>query len=425
VTPALAARANRAAPLWYYPERLTGGLCASFPVSIVNSLPPASQEALQHSRRVVELIRGEIAASGGWISFARYMELALYAPGLGYYSAGADKFGPGGDFVTAPEISGLFGRALARQLAQIIAATDGSLLELGAGSGRLAADLLSELMRLKRLPRRYCILELGAELRERQRITLTRSVPGLLDRVVWLERVPSAFAGAIIANEVLDAVPAHALAWREPGIFERGVAMQADGFVWREKPLEAGLLYAAAAQIPVVPDYESEINLAAAALVETLATALQRGIILIIDYGFPAREYYHPQRSSGTLMCHYRHYALSDPFHRPGLQDITTHVDFTAVARAGLQAGMAVMGYATQAEFLLSCGLTDILAETSSTNAAAYFPLASQVQRLTSPAEMGELYKVIALGRGLGGRLLAFPAGAAGVENRLGTDAWC
>lgn len=366
------------------------------------TLPIPDPDQLAHSARLVATLRREIESQSGWISFARYMELALYAPGLGYYSAGARKFGAGGDFVTAPEMSPLFGRCLARQAAEVLAQTGGELLELGAGSGRLAVDLLQELQQLEQLPQRYLILEVSAHLREVQCEKLVASLPpALFERVAWLEALPVSFSGIVLANEVLDALPVHLLAWRESGIVERGLAWQ-DGLAWAERPLPPGTLLKQAEALALAPGYVSELCPAAAALIATLGERLQQGAMLFIDYGFPRREYYHPHRASGTLMCHYRQHAHDDPLLYPGLQDITAHVDFTAAAEAALAAGLEVLGYTSQAQFLINCGITDLLAAISPTDTAAYLPAVAQVQKLMSPAEMGELFKVIAVGRGIG-----------------------
>lgn len=373
-------------------------------------LPIPGDEALAHSRRLSTAIGDEIRAAGGWIPFARYMELALYAPGLGYYVAGARKLGPDGDFVTAPEISSLFGRALAQQLGQVLQTVGGDVLELGAGTGRLAADVLDALARINRLPQRYRILEVSPELRERQRNMLVQRVPEVVGTVEWLDRLPKALSGVVLANEVLDAVPVHVVAWREAGVVERGVALEGERFAWADRPAGAAVC-AAAGEIEVVPPYVSEIGLTARALTFTLARRLKRGVMLFIDYGFGRREYYHPQRSAGTLMCHYRHRTHDDPFFLPGLQDITAHVDFTSIARSGMRAGLELLGYATQAQFLLNCGITGLLAQTPAEDARAYLPQCAAVQKLLSPAEMGELFKVIALGRGIGVPLAGFTSG--------------
>ncbi len=377
----------------------------------MSPLPAPDEAAAAHSRRVAAFIRSEIARAGGWIPFARYMELALYAPGLGYYAAGAVKLGREGDFVTAPEISRLFGCTLARQVAQALEHCGGALLELGAGSGRLAEDLLTELQALDRLPEAYLILEVSPALRERQAQRLARLPEQLRTRVRWLEALPAAFRGVVIGNEVLDALPVHLVAWREQGLFERGVAVEDEAFVWRERPLVHPQLRRAAEAIPAPADYVSEISLAAPALVRTLGGLLEQGVLLFFDYGFPTGEYYHPQRTAGTLMCHYRHRAHDDPFLWPGLQDISAHVDFTAVARTAQEAGLEVLGYASQARFLLNCGLLELLAAVPAEDAARYLPRAAEAHRLLSPAEMGELFKVLALGRGLPAPLLGFAAG--------------
>ncbi|MBS4095677.1 MAG: SAM-dependent methyltransferase [Sulfuricella sp.] len=373
-------------------------------MTLFSSLSP---EEAQSSARLAELIREEITASGGWLSFARFMELALYAPGLGYYSGGAAKFGAAGDFVTAPEISALFGRTLARQAAQILEASGGDLLELGAGSGKLAFDLLGELQHLDRLPRRYYILEVSADLRQRQGERLAPYA----ERVEWLDALPDAFTGLILGNEVLDALPVHLVEWRADGLAERGVVWRDEGFEWANRPLKDSPLHDVAAQLALPAGYRSEIGLAAQGLLATLAERLERGAALFIDYGFGAREYYHPQRSDGTLMCHFRHRAHDDPLAYPGVQDLTAHVDFSAIAAAGVAHGLALAGYTSQAHFLLNCGLTDLLGETSPEQAGTYLPLAAQAQKLVSPAEMGELFKVIAFAKGLEIPLCGFARG--------------
>jgi len=337
---------------------------------------------------MLERIRAEIAAAGGWIPFARYMELALNV----YYGRSDRQFGARGDFVTAPELGSLFGRTLARQLKEI----DGPILELGAGSGALAETLLKELQR------EYLILETSSALRERQRARLGGSVK-------FLDRLPEAFRGVVIANEVVDAMPVHAVAWRNGGIVERGVSF-AGKLAWKERPATGTLLEEARAIVVPVP-YESEIGLAGRAWMRSLAERLEQGAIFVIDYGFPRHEYYHPQRATGTLMCHARHRAHGDPFHRPGEQDITAHVDFSALARAAREGGLELLGYATQAQFLVNCGITEVLAQANVENALHYAPIAAEAQKLLSPAEMGELFKVLAVGRGVKQPLLGFSRG--------------
>jgi SAM-dependent MidA family methyltransferase len=349
---------------------------------------------------VVEHIRREIVASGGWMSFARFMELALYAPGLGYYSAGTAKLGADGDFVTAPEISPYFGRTLARPVADCLRQVAGSILELGAGSGRLALDILSELSRRDSLPAQYVILEVSADLRARQRLFFERCAPQFLDRLVWLDALPASFVGVVLANEVLDAMPVHILHWRDQDVFERGVITAGNSFAWEERALAGGALRDLALQLAPQDEYISEVSVAVPALVRSVGAMLKRGAAFFIDYGFLRAEFYHPQRSRGTLMCHYRHHAHDDPFYLPGLQDITAHVDFTAVAQAASDAGLQVASYATQAKFLIDNGITELLGELDPRDTAAYLPIANRVQRLVSPAEMGELFKVMVLNAG-------------------------
>jgi SAM-dependent MidA family methyltransferase len=372
-------------------------------------LPAPPPEAAALSEKLGRLIAAEIGR-GGWLSFARYMELALYAPGLGYYMAGARKLGRDGDFVTAPEISRLYGRTLARQVGQLAELGFDEILEIGAGSGALAADLLTELERLGRAPARYLILELSPDLRDRSRDTLAARAPRLLERVAWLSRLPPSFTGIVIGNEVLDAMPAHVFQREGGKIRELGVAFRNGKFEW-------------APRSPAFPPdaldpscfpadgYRSEIQFVARAFIKSLGATLARGAALFIDYGFPRHEYYHLERARGTLMCHYRHRAHDDPFILPGLQDITTHLDFSAIAQAGREEGLDLIGYTSQAQFLVNCGITGILAETPASDAAAYAPLASQAQKLLSPAEMGELIKVIAFGKGVSAPLLGFTQG--------------
>ena len=339
------------------------------------------------------------------------MDMALYEPGLGYYAGGASKLGASGDFVTAPEISSLFSAALARQIGQLLRMTDGEILELGAGSGRMAADLLLELDAQGMTSSRYLILELSAELRVRQQERLARLPDRLAARVQWLDRLPAHFSGVILGNELLDALPVHMVVWREDGVLERGVISRGDGFAFDDRPIAAAQLLEAACRLEPPRPYVSEMGLTACGLVRSLAGLLDRGVLLFIDYGFGEAEYYHPQRTEGTLMCHYRHRAHGDPFFWPGLQDITAHVDFSAVLRAGLQTGLTLLGYTTQAHFLVNLGITDLLARTPSEPAAGYLRLAAQVQKLLSPSEMGELFKVIALGRDVDAPLSGFARG--------------
>ena len=385
----------------------------------MSSLPQPSADALAQSARLLETIEAELAAAGGWIPFARYMELALYAPGLGYYSGGARKFGPGGDFITAPELTPLFGQALAAQVEQVMRASAPALIEVGAGTGLLAADLLLELERRDCLPESYGILELSGELRERQFDTLAAKAPHLAARVQWLDALPERFAGAVVANEVLDVMPVHLVVSRAEGLFERGVAIAADAagarrLCWADVPAAGAVAEAALALALPVPqsgEYVTELNLAGKAWVAAWAERLQAGALLLIDYGYPRAEYYLPSRSGGTLLCYYRHHAHGDPFLWPGLNDITAFVDFTAVAEAGFEAGLDVQGYTKQAQFLFNCGVLECLERRGARESADYIRAARAVQRLTAPQEMGELFKVIALSRALDGPLLGFARG--------------
>lgn len=379
----------------------------------MTTLPTPEAEALAYSQQLLQLIQNEIRQSDGWIDFARFMHLALYQPSLGYYSGGAKKFGQAGDFVTAPEISPLFAQTLAQQVFQILSAVnEGDILELGAGTGRLACELLLELQTLNKLPTHYYILDVSAHLQAVQRETLQSILPAeLMQRVVWLDKLPTSFKGMVLANEVLDALPVHLIGRNLDGLFERGVTSIDQAFSWQDKPLPDGALFEAANALNLPQNYLSEICPAAPALIASLAEVLQQGAMLWIDYGFSAQEYYHPQRSQGTLMCHYRHYAHDDPLIHVGLQDITAHVDFTAIAQAGIANDLSLAGYTTQAQFLINCGITQVLSRVSATDTAKYLPLAAQAQKLLSPAEMGELFKVIGFTKGLEIDLLGFVSG--------------
>jgi SAM-dependent MidA family methyltransferase len=375
------------------------------------NLPTPSPDAIAHSERLSELIRHDIATQGGWIPFSRFMELALYAPGLGYYTAGARKFGEAGDFITAPELSTLFGRTLAKQLIEVMQASTPHIFELGAGSGKLALDILTELEKRDALPESYSILEVSADLRERQQALIQDRLPHLASRVQWLDALPEKISGAVIGNEVLDALPVHLVYWSEGRILERGVGSNGTTFMWQDRIPENTALLDIAKNIAVPDDYLSEISLAARGLISSLSERMDKGAMIFIDYGFGSAEYYHPQRSRGTLMCHYRHHSHDDPFYLLGLQDITAHVDFTAIAEAAIDHGAHFLGYTSQAHFLINNGVTDLLSEVSPEDVRAYAPLSSQLQKLTSPAEMGELFKVIALGKGLEEPLAGFLRG--------------
>jgi len=380
--------------------------------STAPDLPPPSPEARAHGARVAEAIRAAIAQAGGALSFSRYMDMALYAPGLGYYSAGARKLGADGDFITAPELSPLFGQTLARAVQGLFEGVGlpRNILEVGAGSGALAASMLEELARLDALPDQYFILELSADLRQRERDTLAARVPDLVERVVWLNQLPPEFSGLVIGNEVLDAMPVELFRTTRAGIEQGFVVTDSSGFALQWQPASRELVENVS-PLGLAEGYHSEVGLTGLAFIRSLADIMQDAVALFIDYGFPRSEFYHPQRSSGTLMCHYRHRAHGDPFFLPGLQDITAHVDFSAIAATAHTAGLNVLGYASQAHFLVNCGITEALARHDPADAACYLPVSNAAQRLLSAAEMGELFKVIALGQGVDEMPLGFALG--------------
>ena len=376
-----------------------------------SNLPIPSPAAQAQSQQLAALIQQKIRESGGWINFATFMHMALYLPALGYYSGGSKKFGKGGDFVTAPEISPLFAKTLARQAAQVLAETKGGILELGAGTGTLAVDMLLELQQLNSLPAQYFILEVSDHLRQMQHETLQKRLSAdLFKRVVWLDALPTNFVGLIVGNEVLDAIPAHLIVNTEAGLCERGVSFERE-LIWQDRPLQKGKLHDEVSTYSLPNNYLTEACPAAAGLINSLADCLKQGVILMLDYGFGAAEYYHPQRNQGTLMCHFQHYAHSNPLINLGLQDITAHVNFTAIAEAGTAQGLSLAGYCNQASFLINCGMLDLLAEVSPSNMAVYAPLAAAAQKLLSPAEMGELFKVIGFTKKLDEPLIGFTVG--------------
>jgi SAM-dependent MidA family methyltransferase len=391
-------------------------------------------------------------APWGFMPFEQWMNLALYAPGLGYYVSGNQKFGsdmPEGDFTTAPELTPLFGQTLARQIAQVLTASNSvHVLEFGAGSGALAAAVIPALQSLGIEPV-YQILEVSAELRQRQQQRLAT----FGSQVTWLDQLPVEFTGCVLANEVLDAMPATLFRWGDnEDVFELGVSLgfgqpgnseisfrhrrsggidaslgqtpldesvnddeptedRGAPFLLTERLASADLQKTVAQRMPPLPEYQSEINLQAEAWVRQMGSWLKKGAALLIDYGFPQHEYYHPQRVTGTLMCHFRHHAHSQPLIYAGLQDITTHVDFTAMADAALEGGLDVLGYTSQARFLMNAGLTDLLAQLDPNDTLAYAKVVGPTQKLISEAEMGELFKVLAVGRDLDEPLLGFASG--------------
>jgi SAM-dependent MidA family methyltransferase len=375
-------------------------------------LPVPDADQCAHSDRLVAALREEIAARGP-IPFSRFMERCLYAPGLGYYSAGQAKFGAAGDFVTAPELGALFARCTVNALAPALRAlgTGAYFLELGGGSGAFAEAALRALADADALPRCYLILEPSADLRERQRARLAAALPPALnDRVDWLDRPPEqAWHGVLFANEVIDALPATRFAVRDGEVFEVHVALDgAGGFVRRDRP--ADMLVGAAVRhverdlgAPFADGYRSEILPQLPYWVQAVAGALEVGLMLFVDYGYPRREFYLPERRDGTLRAHYRQRAHNDPFFRPGLQDLTASVDFTALAEAGNGAGFGVAAYLPQAQFLIASGLQEAFAagHATATDEAARYALAQQVKQLTLPGAMGERFQAMLLARGI------------------------
>jgi SAM-dependent MidA family methyltransferase len=359
------------------------------------SLPDPPADALQASLALQSRIRQAIAADDGWISFSRYMDLSLYTPGLGYYAGGAVKLGKDGDFTTAPEISALFGATLAKFASDLFGGAPLNILEFGAGTGKLAGDFLSAAAESGTKVANYQIVEVSSELRARQQRALAN-----YPQIEWLDAPPAAFTGLVIANEVLDAMPVPLLVRRHGRWLERGVALDGSDFRFVDRECEQGM----AGQIPGEPSlpdgYLTEVHPQQAGFMRLVGEMLRvgnGGAALMIDYGFPASEYYLPQRSGGTLMCHYRHHAHADPFYLPGLQDITSHIDFSEIARAGLDAGLEVGFYMSQAAFLIGAGLPNLLKGQRAADPLHWLPLSNAVQKLTSPAEMGELFKAMLL----------------------------
>ena len=374
-------------------------------------LPAPDADEIAHSDALAARIRAEIATSGP-IPFARYMELCLYAPGLGYYSAGKTKFGAAGDFVTAPELGDLFARCVAGTLAPALRELGESadFFELGGGSGRFAVAALREFAAQNAAPRRYRILEPAADLRERQKSHIAASLPvELAARVEWIDRPPeTSWHGVLFANEVLDALPTTRFTLRDGEVFEEHVALGADGtsFVREDRPADA-LVSAAVRHVERYLDarfadgYRSEILPQLPYWMPAVIGSLERGVALFVDYGYPRSEFYLPERGDGTLVCHYRHRAHADPLFRPGLQDITAFVDFTAVAEAGTGARFELVGYAPQGQFLLSSGLPALLEESAALGEVERLRRVGEAKRLTLPGEMGERFQAIAFARGV------------------------
>lgn len=370
------------------------------------SLPQPDAHSAEHGERVKEYIRQHIDAAGGSIGFAEFMQHALYAPGLGYYTAGSTKFGEAGDFVTAPEVSSVFGRVLARQCAEVLSQVEGgAILEYGAGSGKLAVDMLQTLDSMDALPSSYMILEVSPDLCQRQRMYIERHVPGLAFLVTWLDMPPESFRGAMVANEVLDSFPVERFVRRKKAVMQQRVGFNGAGFEWREAAANehlASFVQRIEKDIgaTLLDGYTSEACLALSPWVGGLAGVLDEGIAFLFDYGVSRREFYADDRSDGWLRCHFRHHAHDNPLVLPGVQDLTAWVDFTSVASTATHAGLDIAGYTPQAQFLLAGGLEQEMAEFGSLPVDEQVKLSGQVKTLTLPGEMGEHFKCLALRRG-------------------------
>ncbi len=360
-------------------------------------LPKPSADALAHSQKLVEHIREMM--QGKSISFASYMQECLYAPGLGYYSAGSAKFGEAGDFVTAPLVSPLFSYTLAQSIQPVLQETKGSILELGAGNGQMAADILTFLKQQGDDETKYFILEVSPDCQNQQHETFKKQIPDLLPRIQWLNKLPENFSGVILANEVLDAMPVHLFCYREQELFERRVIWKDDRFDYVDEPMQDDILRKAIESLPLTKqdkqNYISEVNVMLPIFVRSLIAKLQQGLIVFVDYGFLEDVYYHSDRKQGTLMCHYRHHAHEDPFLYPGLQDITAHVDFTKVGETAMNSGLQV-SFDSQAEYLLQHGLLNLALVDDEKQQLLY---SQQIQTLVQPHEMGELFKVMCINK--------------------------
>lgn len=371
-----------------------------------SSLPPPDATSAAHSERVAAYIRQHIEDDGGSISFAEFMHHALYAPGLGYYTAGSTKFGEAGDFVTAPEISTVFGRVLARQCAEVLGQMESrTVLEYGAGSGKLAVDMLRALAEMEALPESYLILEVSPDLCERQETYINQQAPDLARLVSWLDMPPDAMSGVIVANEVLDSFPVERFVRRDAGVMQLRVTAVDDGFGWREaaapEKLREKVERIERDLGRRLPDgYTSEVCLAVSPWIGGMASVLRRGVAFLLDYGITRREYFAPDRDSGWLRCHYRHHAHNDPLVLPGIQDLTAWVDFTDVATIASHAGFDIAGYALQAGFLMEGGLEQEMRDFGALPLEEQIELSGQVKKLTLPGEMGEHFKCLALSKG-------------------------
>ena len=379
---------------------------------MINSNLPFPDENMEsRMAQISALIRQKIKEQEGWITFAEFMELALYSPGLGYYTGGVAKFGQEGDFVTAPTIGKLFGSTVAHQIAQILDHTPGrQILELGAGDGSAAADIMLTLEKLDALPKSYGILDVSPSTYVMQREILLKKVPHLLHIFDWLSEIPEKLNGVIFANEVFDALPVNLIELTDSGVWEKGVVIQPRGFSWSNRIASQKILTALAdLELPV--PYTTEIGLVGQALMNRLTKSLEKGVIIVIDYGFRKEEYYHPQRFSGTLMCHYKHRAHQNPFTMIGHQDITSHVDFSRLANVAKNSKLDVIGFCSQAQFLINCGIINLLQKPESKVIQNSLEISAEINKLLSPAEMGELFKVLAIGRDIDFPIIGFSKG--------------
>ena len=397
---------------------------------MASRLPDPGPDERAHSDRLLQLLRTQIAAHGP-IPFAQYMERCLYAPGLGYYSAGKTKFGEAGDFVTAPELGGLFAQCIANAMQPVLAmlGSEADFLELGGGSGAFAEAVLRAFDAAGTLPRRYLILEPSADLRDRQRERLAAALPAALNaRVAWLDQPPEEeWRGVLFANEVVDALPTTRFTLRAGEVYEEHVALDGEGRLMRtDRPADA-LVSGAVRHLerdlgqPFADGYRSEVLPQLPYWVQAVAGTLSAGVMLFVDYGYVRREYYLPERSDGTLMAHYRHHAHNDPLHWPGLNDLTASVDFTALAEAGNSAGFGVAAYLPQAQLLLASGLQAAFeqAHAQAGDDFARHRLAQEVRRLTMPEQMGERFQAMLFARGLDVLPLAAELLAADQGGRL------
>ncbi len=381
------------------------------------TLQTPRDEELIRVEPLLDLIETEMANSGGRLSFERFMEIALYADALGYYTGKNVIFGEQGDFITAPEMTPLFSRCIARQVQQVLVAlgAEADVLEFGAGAGRMVTDILLELENLGALPRTYYIVEISPTLQQRQRAHIATNAPHLLKRVQWVKMMPDEFVGIVLGNEILDAIPSHRVRINPDGEHqELFVTVKDNRFAWLAAAFSDPALENLSQNIfekygdSFAGSYDTEVNLQSLKWIEELAAKLKQGVILLIDYGYSDQEFYRPERHEGTLMCHYKHLAHGDALIHVGLQDITSHVNFTHVAEAAFASGIDVLGFTSQMYFLIACGLEGLLAEIDITDAVLFINETRPVKQLILPDEMGELFKVVAFGREFDPPLLGF-----------------